>query len=236
VSSADGLTGDAEYCEPRVGDVWAVLKDFAEKLNAAGLPIPGDSGVPLVLKNLFISGLFNDHLEQLAALGQHHGLPTMLLDWTRVGTIAAYFAASEVADLPQPAPDGLLDVWALHREVRRYSASVGNYGARVSVIEPLLAGNANLYSQGGMFTLLAGPADERTETSVIPCVTVDDAVSAIARDIREATVPLMRRLSLPHREAPEVLRLLAYERIAGTALFPGLEGVVRSVRDDRHKR
>jgi len=228
---------NGEYCEPRLGDLAQLLADFARALDVAGLPAPGGTAD---VERFFRDGMFADPHHKLAALGQHHGLPTALLDWTRVGTYAAYFAASDLADLERDDPDALLDVWALKAKDWAIRGKVGGSTVIVDVVQPPRVGNANLHSQGGVFTLTRTQADLRDRDAALPIIAVDEVARAGPDDPVltkwMVTGTVMRRLSLPRREARDVLRLLACERIAGTALFPGLDGVVRWVRDDRHKR
>jgi hypothetical protein len=41
----------------------------------------------------------------------------------------------------------------------------------------------------------------------------------------------MRKLILPRKEAPRLLALLVDERVTGATLFPGVDGVVREMKE-----
>lgn len=223
------LPGDDIYCVPTSGHVLTLLRDFAVALDAGGREVPGDPKVKTVLEGNFSVGSEDELFEPLAALGQHHGLPTRLLDWTRVGTYAAYFAAADPTGIG--SSDGDLVVWALNRTITGRIGTIGQSFVTVRLVAPPRSGNANLHSQGGVFTLAGLPAHDRVAANPVDLLPVDDIVQAAAERNTDITEPMMRRLSLPRTEATALLRWLSIEGVTGAALFPGLDGVVRQVRD-----
>jgi hypothetical protein len=216
-----------------MGQALQLLSSFALALDSAGREIPGGQNVMTVLAGNHVLSVFSTDLEPLAALGQHHGLPTRLLDWTRVGTYAAYFAAAEAAD--DEAPDGDLDVWALNKAIAGLFGFMGETAVHVHTVTPLRAGNANLHAQGGVFTISGPQMSDTDETYQLDLIAVDEIVHAAA-EREKLTGIMMRRLSLPRREARPLLRWLSHEGITGASLFTGLDGVVRSVRERARAR
>ena len=100
----------------------------------------------------------------------------------------------------------------------------------VRMVTPLSAGNQNLHAQGGVFTFVGTPIDLQTPTSTLVRLPTDGVVVAIA-GANEIVDPMMYRLSVPRSEAGPLLQWLTHERVTGSAFFPGLDGVVRFVRD-----
>ena len=86
------------------------------------------------------------------------------------------------------------------------------------------AGNANVYAQGGQFTLVlqpAGldldrPADRSPQTPVL------------------RKMAALHKITLPIAEAPRLLRLLALENTNGASLFPAYDGVKKAMDERRY--
>jgi hypothetical protein len=210
--------------EPAERDEWLrakreaeLLVAFGQELDRLGLPLPGNSYDALeMLIQMIGGGTFRgDWFRQcrdLAALAQHHGVPTRLLDFTEDGRIAAYFAAQESRDGKDSEQ---LCVWALERAVLANLHGVMKAdGHQVWLLRAPRASNPNLHAQSGLFVAWGG------SDKVVP---LDEIL-----DEHDGTT---RRLFLPRSEANELLALLEAERITGATMFPNADGIVRHMKE-----
>jgi hypothetical protein len=217
-----------------IGDAWAdrsaapptwsqrkelideVLRRFREGINRSGLVVPVDYP-----KDYWESpGISSNAAPDITfwaqmALAQHHGLPTLFLDWTRRAFVAAYFAA--IAALEPEISGSHLAVWGACRWNTRQPLTDG---WAPHFYDPPAATNPNLHAQQGLFTIY--PTDS------------DAPLEAYYQRIFEKTgLYYMRRITLPHSESSKLLRLLAYEGVTGATIFPGADGVVRGMLERR---
>jgi hypothetical protein len=213
---------------------FVLLERFLAGLDRGGLDVPNG----IFLPQLFEAGpaeLLRFPLDPAAltfvALAQHHGIPTRLLDWTRVGVNAAYFAAAGAAK--QKDRSGNMSVWAFRPSFAEWcQEALGDdhvaYRPKLGVVTAPGSSNPNLHAQSGLFT----------ETRTDNAASIEEIVRSLRRTVREVGSPWthgdpLLRLDLPCAESPKLLRLLSHEQVDAARMFPGREGVVVAMKDRR---
>lgn len=210
-----GINGDTDDVFARKGMVEQALEAFRKGLDRSGIPIPAEP--PEIDRVSKMSSSVEPNLEvfPLMALAQHHGLPTLFLDWSRLAYVAAYFAAAGALD---PVTTGLsthLAVWALRIVIDDKRMSWSD----LRLYQAPGATNPYLRAQHGLFTIL----DSEKVSSI------EEHVAHTPQDSRWQFE--LRRLTLPVHEAGRLLRLLSFHGIDGASMFPGADGVVRAMRE-----
>lgn len=153
---------------------------------------------------------------ELWALGQHFGLATPLLDWTRSPFAAAYFAFEELASDPTP----FRTVYALNERVVLSAGEQIDNGPSieqgrpplVEIVDPLYDENQRLVNQGGCFT--RAPIGTPIEQWV-------------ATVFENSTEPVLIKIEIPDDGRIDCLRTLNLMNINHLSLFPDLIGASR---------
>lgn len=203
-----------------------VLRRFLKGCDRSGLVVPGYSHEiknKMVYDPEFLTTFEEpwpsaDFFE-IMAVAQHYDVPTRLLDWTERSFVACYFAAStanfELDEMEMPK----IAIWALD------TAQSKNWQS-LSIIRTPGGTSKNQAAQSGLFTT------HNVERSIFENAYKPEALEAVQEIYEHAKndSPLLK-LTLPVDQAPELLTLCSALGVDGSTLFPGYQGVAKSVKD-----
>lgn len=235
-----GETGPRATHAAQVRAEWSLLRKFRQLADAQGLAVPNEGPELEALTSRTEASPWIEACERgeevwppralrpLAALAQHYGVPTRLVDWSRRPLVATYFAAAPAAAAARGlgravGPEERLVVYALRRRGEGWRLEEAAQG--LMVVAAPRAQNPNLHLQSGVFTLRAARPGR-------PDAPVDTApLDALLAEVRHEGEPVLRRFTLPVRAAPRLLEILASHFVHGGVIHAGFRGVAEALRE-----
>ncbi|MCU1503342.1 MAG: hypothetical protein JWM12_2696 [Ilumatobacteraceae bacterium] len=149
---------------------------------------------------------------EMAALAQHYGTPTRMLDWSESAYIAAFFAFSDFGRIGQEMTTEQGDCAVIALDTR---ASAWNSDSGVSLVNANRRINSRLRRQRGVFTLNSSVSSS-----------LEEYCTAFYGERDPVDRPLTR-LIIPKALAPGAIRDLEMMGITSESMFPGPEGAAR---------
>jgi hypothetical protein len=220
-----------------------VLIEFFKIADKRGLVLPDDSqelrvnleelsNDQVVVKSLGGSKITDSALS-LMALAQHYGVPTRLLDWTRLPYTAAFFAAEDankfmqVSDLSEK-----IIVWSFYFPSFWKQTLHGNDSYFIRGITAPSASNPNLKAQQGVFTLVNPGATEEKSGNYKPFDKILEYYATGSSHEEWFLKCRIRRFTLPISEALQLLFLLAKMDVTSSAIYPGYQSIVDDIKNE----
>ena len=168
------------------------------------------------------------------ALGQHHGLPTRLLDWTNSPHVALHFATSHTDEFDRDGAVWMVDYVRAHelapQPLRDCLTREGAALFTTEMLSAVAAGLDELERLDGDFVVFVEPPsfDERIVNQYAlfsllsrPDASMDEWLSRHPE--------LARRVVIPAELKWEVRDKLDQANVTERVLFPGLDGLTRAL-------
>ena len=231
---------DAEY---------NLLRDFYRLADRMGLEVPLS---PRIRRNLaaeydlserlrlnYVDRTWiSEELHETAALAQHYGIPTRLLDWTYDLYVALYFGFSDAI-----GKDGNLAIWALNKEHLSF-LKPSESAVNVEFITPHYAGNPNLSAQQGLFSHwpISVPSGRSMgqhfhsggQATLVDRRPLDELIEGQLEDDQKTNI--FKKFVLPCSEAAAGCKILERSGYGAARLFPGYGGVASQMLSRHHHR
>lgn len=193
----------------------------------------------------------------VAALAQHHGIPTRLLDWSHDSRKAAFFACEGIGESDLDSDETRIAVFGLNPFMLRNRAigfseleehlndqrAVELYLSSHSLFVEKTDTTSYLAAQEGLFTFPDYADLYRLATGNYP--TIDRSLELMADWRNEHTDEggynpnirdYIRKVTLPYREVDALMELLDDERILLTTLMPSLDRFKESMLSRAKRR
>ena len=173
-----------------------------------------------------------DSIWDWLALGQHHGLPTRLLDWTYSPLVALHFATENTEEFQE---DGV--VWCVNfveankRLPTRLRRILQREGSDTFTVEMLCAFESlrefDALSRDPFVVFLEPPAVDRRILHQFALFALMSSPSVTVDDWLRRHPDLCRRVAIPAALKWEIRDKLDQANVNERVLFPGLDGLSR---------
>ncbi len=238
-----------------------MLRQFYELSNKRGLPIPE---CKLLQENFYIKQNEKNNLRywyptedslmeyssfyMIAALAQHYGLPTRLLDWSYDLETSLYFAASNaLKSQDNKSSDDQMVIWAINKRwfefiesIDNKDESIDNKGKYIPIkfITPLYHLNNNLCAQRGTLSLCIERINPTAKVKPCPINEIlanwiNENQDFVSHIFQGKIPPLLFKYLISVHECENIMKYLYFKNINASTIFQGasFSSVAEAVRE-----
>lgn len=220
---------------------YQILRSFYKLADQRGLEVPLSPRVreglvahssPLIMfKATSADKWIPTDMHEAAALAQHYGMPTSLLDWTYDIFVAMYFAFKGAID-----KSGNMCIWCINMEhISFLTPTVESLG--VDFVTPHYSGNPHLNAQKGLFTHVPGlmPHIIRIQEKPTRIAEIEAVVDRRPLDViiderlQKRDTNIFKKFYIPCSEAKKGCQILEKMGYDAARIFPGYGGVAEQI-------
>ena len=253
----------AILAETELGQIqqeYKLLEEFFRACDSSGLYVPEIES----LRNSFYPGIDVEQLFlrsewipekywELAALAQHYGVKTRLLDWTHDIYVALYFASSGVYNDPKERfnpikalqarkngeiypPKYNMEIWALNIDV----VIAKPMKIPLRIIQPRYNCNDNLCAQKGMFTFwesfYPGLLDNEGKMKLnhkpeTDRRSLDEQLDSYLKSNKAEERIYLYQITIPQDASSDIYTHLEKLGYNASTIFPGYNGIARFLKE-----
>ena len=228
------------------------LRRFFKLCNNNGIRIPkidlisknyvDESSMEHILRKYDYKWI-SDELAELAALAQHYGIPTRLLDWTFDLNVAIYFACigaikKQIDYISED--DDMMVIWDLNSQHIQFLEPTTSR-IPLKFVVPAYANNPNLCAQKGILSyweiemknILSFMNEIKRDSScnLIKRTPIDELLQNYCED-KDDGIVLLYKFKIPVKECLCAYKYLHNLGYGASKLFPGYNGVVREMEEE----
>jgi hypothetical protein len=211
------------------------LNKFIKYSNDNGLKVPNDvMDNDGKLEDLRGEIWLPDKYEELAALAQHYGLPTRLLDWSFDIFVSLYFASinaikakhkgdEKVCENDKEISNDLI-IWACRLDAKNCKAEKGNLCNPLRFTIPSYYNNPNLNAQKGILT-----AWKRKSENLEQLIEIKSLENLFEENFTRVQDTIFYKFVLPIECCFDMFDYAEKHNYNAARLFPGYEGIKKYI-------
>lgn len=224
---------------------YSIIQEFYDCSNKLGLNLPKCN---LLMKNAICNNksfdlLWNDYdfdeVAEIAALAQHYGVPTRLIDWSVDIYVSLFFASYGAVEYffktKKYYSDNIV-IWMLPiglKKLEKDDCVRENMGIKefINFIIPDYCDNNNLCAQKGVLTYWDVKGDNSQSVDTIPLnEKIESVISSIdAEKMQGSEDYTLYKLLIPSIECPTIIKQLFKLGYTPSRIFPSYMGITQEM-------